>query len=187
MSKISELIFKGKPHYITQIYSAKHNGTDYGTYRKNIAQYAIEDGIVTYVGVDAYGSKFIKINYPRINKTFLHGHFKEIYVVTGQHVNSDTVLGLTGMTGRATGIHLHLTIIDNETRAYLDPEVYANNYNQDTIKENNEKVYIVKSGDNLSKIAKLFNTTWQTIYENNKDTIGNNPNLIYPNQKLIIK
>lgn len=47
--------------------------------------------------------------------------------------------------------------------------------------------YIVKPGDNLSKIAKAYNTSWQKIYEDNKDVIGKNPNLIYVGQKLIIK
>jgi LysM repeat protein len=47
--------------------------------------------------------------------------------------------------------------------------------------------YVVKSGDNLSKIAKAYNTSWQKIYEDNKDIIGKNPNLIYAGQKLIIK
>lgn len=47
--------------------------------------------------------------------------------------------------------------------------------------------YVVKPGDNLSKIAKAYNTSWQKIYEDNKDVIGKNPNLIYVGQKLIIK
>ena len=51
----------------------------------------------------------------------------------------------------------------------------------------NEITYIVKSGDTLSSIASKYNTTWQKIYNDNKNIIGNNPNLIYPNQKLIIK
>ena len=56
---------------------------------------------------------------------------------------------------------------------------------KDNIK--NEITYIVKSGDTLSSIASKYNTTWQKIYNDNKNIIGNNPNLIYPNQKLIIK
>lgn len=51
----------------------------------------------------------------------------------------------------------------------------------------NEIAYIVKAGDNLSKIAKAYNTTWQKIYNDNKNIIGGNPNLIYPGQRLIIK
>lgn len=45
--------------------------------------------------------------------------------------------------------------------------------------------YTVKSGDSLWKIAqqKLGDgTRWREIYELNKDTIGSNPNLIYPGQ-----
>lgn len=46
--------------------------------------------------------------------------------------------------------------------------------------------YVVKPGDNLTKIAKLYNTTWQTIYNKNKQIIGSNPNIIRPGQKLEI-
>ena len=50
-----------------------------------------------------------------------------------------------------------------------------------------DRYYIVKSGDNLTSIAKKFGTTWQKIYEDNKNIIGDNPNLIYAGQKLVIK
>ena len=46
--------------------------------------------------------------------------------------------------------------------------------------------YIVKKKDSLYKIAKKYNTTWQDIYNKNKDIIGNNPNKIKPGQVLII-
>jgi len=42
--------------------------------------------------------------------------------------------------------------------------------------------YTVVSGDNLTKIAKMFGTTVDAIYELNKDIIGSNKNLIYPGQ-----
>lgn len=48
----------------------------------------------------------------------------------------------------------------------------------------NEIIYIVKSGDTLSEIAQKYNTTYQKIA---KDNNISNPNLIYPNQKLVIK
>lgn len=50
--------------------------------------------------------------------------------------------------------------------------------------KSNEIIYIVKSGDTLSSIAKRYNTTYQKIANDNNIS---NPNLIYPNQKLIIK
>ena len=54
------------------------------------------------------------------------------------------------------------------------------------VKENVIK-YTVKKGDNLSEIAEKYNTTWQKIYEDNKEVIGDNPNIIEPAQVLIIK
>ena len=54
-------------------------------------------------------------------------------------------------------------------------------------KEDKQLTYIVKKGDNLSKIAKKYNTTWQKIYTDNKKVIGSNPNLIKVGMKLVIK
>ena len=80
---------------------------------------------------------------------------------------------------------------DEERKIQLGDRYNAvqNLVNQGIGKNNikNEIVYIVKSGDTLSSIASKYNTTWQNIYNDNKNVIGNNPNLIYPNQKLIIK
>jgi nucleoid-associated protein YgaU len=49
--------------------------------------------------------------------------------------------------------------------------------------------WTVKSGDSLSKIAKdVYDDAgkYMTIYEANKATIGDNPNLIKPGQKLAL-
>lgn len=51
-------------------------------------------------------------------------------------------------------------------------------------KVSQETIYIVKSGDTLSEIAQKFNTTYQKIAKDNNIA---NPNLIFPNQKLVIK
>lgn len=48
-----------------------------------------------------------------------------------------------------------------------------------------EEIYTVKGGDSLSKIASRYHTTWQKIFEANKDTIKN-PDLIHPGQKIRI-
>lgn len=152
MSKITEIIFKGKEHYITSKFgyrepistkagtsSSKHKGTDYGTNGKKIAQYAIEDGEVTYAGIDSVGTKYVQVDYPRIKKRFLHGHLDTISVKKGQAVKKYTKLGTTGMTGKATGIHLHLGIIDLKNNTYIDPEVYAKEYKEPTEKTEEKK------------------------------------------------
>lgn len=46
------------------------------------------------------------------------------------------------------------------------------------------QTYTVQSGDTLSGIANSYGTTWQNIYNNNRDIIGSNPNLIKPGQIL---
>jgi len=51
-----------------------------------------------------------------------------------------------------------------------------------------QRVYVVKSGDSLSKIAKELlgdGNRWREIFEANKDQIKD-PNLIYPGQELRI-
>lgn len=51
------------------------------------------------------------------------------------------------------------------------------------------EIYTVRSGDTLSKIARRYYydaNQWRRIYNDNKSTIGPNPNLIYPGQKLKI-
>lgn len=52
-----------------------------------------------------------------------------------------------------------------------------------------KKTYTVKSGDSLSKIAKLElgdSSQWSRIYQLNKKVIGQNPNAIKPGQKLVL-
>lgn len=41
--------------------------------------------------------------------------------------------------------------------------------------------YVVKQGDYLSKV---FGNDWRNVYEQNKDTVGDNPNLIFPGEVL---
>jgi putative chitinase len=46
--------------------------------------------------------------------------------------------------------------------------------------------YVVQSGDTLSGIAARFGTTVDAIWQSNRTTIGPNPNLIRPGQRLYI-
>ena len=143
MSKISNIIFNGKAHYITSAYgkrsvistsagktSSFHYGTDYGTNGLKLAQYAIEDGSILDCGKASDGANYIWVKYPRINKKFLHYHLDSISVKKGQKVKRGTLLGYTGKTGRATGVHLHLAIKDLTTDSYNDPEKFAATYTE---------------------------------------------------------
>lgn len=125
MSVISNLIFNNAKHYVTSKFGPRasintsagttnsfHNGTDYGTDGKKIAQYAIEDGYVFAAQKASDGALYVWVIYPRIKKAFLHYHLDSYAVKAGQSVKKGTKLGNTGKTGKSTGVHLHLGVRD---------------------------------------------------------------------------
>ncbi|MFV3014098.1 LysM peptidoglycan-binding domain-containing protein [Clostridium botulinum] len=64
----------------------------------------------------------------------------------------------------------------------------ALNNNRATTKSNS-KIYVVKQGDSLWKIAKWWygdGSKWNVIYQKNRNIIGPNPNVIRPGQKLVM-
>lgn len=141
MSKITNIIFNGKKHYITSRYGKRsvlrtsagstapfHYGTDYGTSGEKLPQYAIEDGSVISCGKASDGALYVWVKYPRINKKMLHYHLDKVCVISGQTVRKGTLLGYTGKTGKATGVHLHLGVKDLTTDKYEDPEKFAEKY-----------------------------------------------------------
>ena len=80
---------------------------------------AAECGMVTRVSENAGGyGKLVQIDHGYGVET-VYAHLSEIKVTQGQAVSSDTVIGLSGNTGRSTGPHLHFEITQNGTP--IDP------------------------------------------------------------------
>lgn len=140
MSAVSNLIFHNAKHYVTSKFGYRdsistsagktnpfHSGTDYGTNGKKIAQYAIEDGEILTATKAADGALYVWVKYPRLGVKMLHYHLDSIKVKKGQKVDKNTLLGYTGKTGKATGIHLHLGIKKLSGGDYIDPEKWAKN------------------------------------------------------------
>lgn len=100
--------------------SSYHKGTDYGTNGNKWPQYPLEDGIVTASAVDSSGANYVKIKYSRIGLELGYWHLDSRKVSKGQSVTHSTILGYTGMTGKATGVHLHLQVWKNGT--LVNPE-----------------------------------------------------------------
>jgi len=46
--------------------------------------------------------------------------------------------------------------------------------------------YVVKEGDNLTTIAKRTGNDWETIYADNREAIGDDPNTIQPGTELMV-
>lgn len=188
MSKISDLIFHKEKHYITSKFGYRypietisgktnpfHSGTDYGTSGKKLPQYAIENGRIISCGKASDGAKYVWVEYPRLNVKTLHYHLDSIKVKAGQVVNAETLLGYTGKTGKATGIHLHLGVKRLSGGGYIDPELWAKNeYTEPKIDDFFPLKGYFSKGDvspNVGKIAKF-------MYENfpsytSKKALGN--------------
>ena len=80
---------------------------------------AAADGTVVIAnGVDRWGGSYgyyVKLDHGGGPQT-LYAHCSSICVTTGQQVQAGQVIGYVGSTGRPTGNHLHLEIIENGQR-----------------------------------------------------------------------
>lgn len=187
MSSVSNLIFHNSKHYVTSNFGYRsilktsngktnsfHSGTDYGTNGKKIAQYAIEDGSILSCGKASDGALYVWVSYPRLKVKMLHYHLDSIKVKAGQIVNKDTLLGYTGKTGKATGIHLHLGIKRLSGGDYIDPEKWSKN--EYTAKKDSffpARGYF-KKGDvspNVGKIASFMYKSFPAYTK--KEALGN--------------
>jgi len=75
---------------------------------------AAGDGIVVYAGRDSgYGNEVLVSHGNGL--TTKYGHLSKIHAVIGQEVKRGQVIGTVGMTGRATGPHLHYEVCVNDT------------------------------------------------------------------------
>lgn len=188
MSKVSDLIFHNENHYITSpfgkrsaiktdggVTSTFHSGTDYGTHGKKLAQYAIDNGTVISCGKASDGAKYVWVEYPRLGVKMLHYHLDSIKVKARQSVNRDTLLGKTGKTGKATGVHLHLGIKRLSGGGYIDPELWSKNeYTEPKVDDFFPSRGYFKKGDispNVGKIASFMYKTFPSY--TSKKALGN--------------
>jgi len=97
---------------ITQGYHRFHRAVDFGEI-SGAPVYPIMDGIVESISYQRFGyGNHIIINHSSGFKS-LYAHLSKIIVKQGEEVDKNTVIGLIGSTGWATGPHLHLEVHDN--------------------------------------------------------------------------
>lgn len=78
--------------------------------------YPVADGVISGIYTDGYGGKVLTIHHviDGINYTSQYVHFSSyapnLYV--GKPVTTNDSIGQMGATGWATGIHLHVTVLD---------------------------------------------------------------------------
>lgn len=98
----------------------QHNGIDISIPTGTPVR-SVSSGVVIYCGSrSGYGNTVLVEHYNGI--VTLYAHNSRLMVTQGQHVTSDTVLALSGSTGRSTGPHLHFEAWqsgNNITMAFL--------------------------------------------------------------------
>lgn len=92
--------------------------------------------------------------------------------------------GFIKIEGSAPSAEVKQQLWDEYNR--IDPEYRSGDLVLNvTAPEATQSTYTVQSGDNLSKIATRYGTSWQKIFEANRDKLDN-PDKIFPGQELII-
>lgn len=100
-----------------------HNGVDLGA-NLNDKVYNLLDGVVTRVGYRGNLGVAVEVYHPYPNIRTICGHLNAYSVQPGMWVRRGQVIGFAGSTGRSTGVHLHYTIIKNDSNQYIDPMAY---------------------------------------------------------------
>jgi murein DD-endopeptidase MepM/ murein hydrolase activator NlpD len=96
--------FAMRMHPLTQT-SQKHNGVDYSA-PTGTAVRAVGDGTVGLAGWQNGFGNMVEIKHASGRST-LYAHLSRVDVRKGQHIDQGQRLGAVGMTGWATGPHLH--------------------------------------------------------------------------------
>jgi len=113
----SQRIYRGEP-------ASYHSGTDITTGRSGTPFVAPADGVVILAADHPFtleGNLLMIDHGMGLNSAFLH--CSEILVKQGDHVRQGQVIGRIGMTGRATGPHLHWGLKWRQAR--LDPILFT--------------------------------------------------------------
>lgn len=113
----SQRVYRGEP-------GAYHSGLDISTGGSGAPFVAPADGVVILAADKPFtleGNLLMLDHGMGLNSAFLH--CSQILVKEGDHVRQGQVIGRIGMTGRATGPHLHWSIKWNEAR--LDPLLFT--------------------------------------------------------------
>jgi murein DD-endopeptidase MepM/ murein hydrolase activator NlpD len=91
-------------------FSYYHNGVDISAPNGNPIR-AAQAGLVTWAGWTNTGFGWSVVISHCNNLATLYGHMQQLLVKPGQSVTPGQIIGLEGMTGWATGPHLHLSVI----------------------------------------------------------------------------
>lgn len=177
---IRGFVFPSKSNRLTSPYGYRsrfkrmHKGVDIGI-RMNDTIYAAFDGKVRLTNYEARGyGNYVILRHPNGLET-VYGHLNKFLVKPDQTVRAGQPIALGGSTGRSTGPHLHFetrymgyainpqAIVDiANKRTHGDSYAFSKStYTQPASGKTYASAskpadtYVVKSGDNLTKVAQM--------------------------------
>lgn len=131
-----KIIFGGASHRKTSGYGWRihpvkktkrfHYGVDYGC--SKVAVHALESGVVYKTGYDRSAGNYVYVKYARYGVAVAYFHLSRISVRKGQSVSRGTKVGVAGMSGSSTGVHLHIGVRSLSTWKWQNPETWLANY-----------------------------------------------------------
>jgi murein DD-endopeptidase len=104
----------------------KHTGIDVAI-STGTALHAAAAGRVVYATKDGINGKFVKINHGN-GLTSAYCHASKLLVKRGEKIKQGQKIALSGMTGRATGPHLHFQIEIDDVP--IDPELFIRSFSK---------------------------------------------------------
>jgi murein DD-endopeptidase MepM/ murein hydrolase activator NlpD len=107
------------PYRVTQVFYPWHPAVDLAADVKDAPIYASETGVVVFAGWHREGYGELVILDHGDGWTTYYAHLATRFVGCGDQVSKGQLIGLMGMTGNATGLHLHFEIRENDVP--LDP------------------------------------------------------------------
>lgn len=108
--------------FVMQDAAYRHTGIDLSTDGAEAPVHATADGMVMDAGFTAERGNYVLLNHGN-GFTTLYAHLSEIETAVGERVQQGAVIGQSGRSGRATGIHCHYEIQLNGM--YQDPMQYT--------------------------------------------------------------
>jgi murein DD-endopeptidase MepM/ murein hydrolase activator NlpD len=97
-----------------------HSGIDLRARQDTV--FGVMPGRIEYVGYDPVTGVHIRLRSGAF--TILYGHLSQVFVLTGDSVDSCAPLGVTGSSGRVTAEHLHFSVSFRQVR--VNPLLFLN-------------------------------------------------------------
>jgi len=184
--------FREAPEWYVKYFGYPHNGIDIAC-PIGTSVIAVDKGIVSFADdiPDSDGKGLILSHEWGIS---LYWHLERLVAMLGNQVEKGVIIAYSGKTGYVTGPHLHFGVkvygVDQPgMKGWTDPLRYI----EDTVPLPTSplpvaRYHLVLPGQTLWSLAEKYygnGLEWRRIYLANQEKI-NNPNIIFPLQKLLI-